>query len=495
LGWDRFETWGARDGRAERYLDVFVRSPLPQAVTDLDLRLLAVNSAYSGLVGYSEEELLGRAVDDVTHPEDSRVSEAMLARLLRGEQDHATVEKRLVRRDGVARSARLHVVLLRDPDGEPDVLHGTLEDLTEQRAVEAALRESEQRLRVLTEHSEDAVLIVGANGDIEYTSANVSEELRARGGTNIFDHVAPAHAPALRQMLAKVTLERSPGRTLRLRSRWSPERVWDVRFEPVEGSAGRVVLATREITGELRTQRLAEDEASVLRMLLRDAPRDEVLAAIARLFEAHVPEVRCTVFVREGDLLRCVAAPSLPPDFTASVRHIRIAEGEGTCGTAAHRGEPVITEDVLEDASWARYRGAARAAGVRACWSLPVLDGRGELLGTLCFYRAEPGRPDEREWALAQRLAKLTALALRQVRPPTAPPPAPAALQRLSEREREVLRLVALGHTNPEVAELLAVSVRTVETHRANVARKLGATSRAELVRLALRGGLLTDHA
>jgi two-component system response regulator NreC len=61
----------------------------------------------------------------------------------------------------------------------------------------------------------------------------------------------------------------------------------------------------------------------------------------------------------------------------------------------------------------------------------------------------------------------------------------------LSEREREVLRLLALGHTNQEIAKLLYISVRTAETHRAHIMQKLGLDSRAELVRYALARGLL----
>jgi two-component system, NarL family, response regulator NreC len=61
----------------------------------------------------------------------------------------------------------------------------------------------------------------------------------------------------------------------------------------------------------------------------------------------------------------------------------------------------------------------------------------------------------------------------------------------LSDREREVLGLLALGHTNQEIAKMLFISVRTAETHRAHIMRKLGLGSRAELVRYALAEGLL----
>ena len=63
----------------------------------------------------------------------------------------------------------------------------------------------------------------------------------------------------------------------------------------------------------------------------------------------------------------------------------------------------------------------------------------------------------------------------------------------LSEREREVLRLLALGHTNQEIAKQLFISVRTAETHRAHIMQKLRLSSRAELVRYALAEGLLEE--
>ena len=63
--------------------------------------------------------------------------------------------------------------------------------------------------------------------------------------------------------------------------------------------------------------------------------------------------------------------------------------------------------------------------------------------------------------------------------------------RRLTAREREVLGLIALGHTNAEVAKLLFLSLRTVETHRANIHRKLATDSRAELVKHALELGLV----
>jgi two-component system response regulator NreC len=84
--------------------------------------------------------------------------------------------------------------------------------------------------------------------------------------------------------------------------------------------------------------------------------------------------------------------------------------------------------------------------------------------------------------ALGARIAEADAEAVAQ-----------AEADPLSDREREVLRLLALGHTNQEIAKMLFISVRTAETHRAHVMQKLRLSTRAELVRHALAQGLLEE--
>jgi len=70
-----------------------------------------------------------------------------------------------------------------------------------------------------------------------------------------------------------------------------------------------------------------------------------------------------------------------------------------------------------------------------------------------------------------------------------------ARFETLSQREGQVFRLLALGHSNREIAELLFLSVKTIETYKARVMQKLGLKSRAALVRLALKLGVLRDEA
>jgi DNA-binding NarL/FixJ family response regulator len=75
--------------------------------------------------------------------------------------------------------------------------------------------------------------------------------------------------------------------------------------------------------------------------------------------------------------------------------------------------------------------------------------------------------------------------------PPPPPHPDDEQVEPLTPRETEVLRLIAQGYTNRQAAEVLSISVRTVETHRANILGKLGLRGRVDLVRYAMDHGLL----
>lgn len=85
----------------------------------------------------------------------------------------------------------------------------------------------------------------------------------------------------------------------------------------------------------------------------------------------------------------------------------------------------------------------------------------------------------------------LAGIALRNVLAPSIHPASDGGLSRLSPREVEVLRQLALGYTNKEIATRLSVSVKSVETYRARLSEKLGLSSRAELVRYALENGMI----
>jgi two-component system, NarL family, response regulator NreC len=153
----------------------------------------------------------------------------------------------------------------------------------------------------------------------------------------------------------------------------------------------------------------------------------------------------------DGDLAVVAEAPDLP---------------QAIAGLQAHRPDVVLLGPGADTSAVARLRSTARAA------RLVVISDHGCRCGAAALRLPEDAPAHLVRAAVRGRVAEVNG-------------------ERLSIRERDVLRLIGLGHTNPEIARRLGVSVRTVEAHRARLQRKLAATSRSELVRHALDRGLV----
>jgi hypothetical protein len=91
------------------------------------------------------------------------------------------------------------------------------------------------------------------------------------------------------------------------------------------------------------------------------------------------------------------AAPNLPPSYCEAIDGSEIGPNAGSCGTAAYRGCPVYVADIESDPLWTDYRHLALAHGLRACWSTPIRDTDGKVIGTFAIYRRTIGSPTAAE--------------------------------------------------------------------------------------------------
>jgi two-component system, cell cycle sensor histidine kinase and response regulator CckA len=127
----------------------FDQAPIGAAIVSLDYRFQRVNDELCRLTGYSAAELTCRTFLDITHPEDMAESIKQGGRLARKEIEQYRVDKRYIRKDGEVVWGRLSVRLVKDAQGAPWYLLGTMEDITEQRRTEEALKESGNQYRLL----------------------------------------------------------------------------------------------------------------------------------------------------------------------------------------------------------------------------------------------------------------------------------------------------------------------------------------------------------
>ncbi|WP_229068918.1 GAF domain-containing protein [Actinoplanes sp. DH11] len=198
------------------------------------------------------------------------------------------------------------------------------------------------------------------------------------------------------------------------------EAFFDFTYEPRRAAGGTVTgihVIGVETTQIRHAQRLMTEHRALLEQIARQAPLAEVLDGMARCIENLAPEeVLVSILLADDDgrHLRHGAAPSLPDFYNEAIDGIATGEGVGSCGTAAHRREPVIVTDITTDPFWADFRELAGRAGLAACWSTPILARDGGLLGTFAMYHRSPRIPQDADLALTQVFADTAALAIER---------------------------------------------------------------------------------
>ncbi|MEM8669531.1 MAG: PAS domain S-box protein [Planctomycetota bacterium] len=157
-----------------------------------------------------------------------------------------------------------------------------------------------------------------------------------------------------------------------------------------------------------------EAENRLLKSVARGIDLRAGLERFARFVEEQSSDILASIllFDESKQCLHQGAAPSLSKEFNAAIDGIFIGENSGACGAAAFRREMVIVEDVENDPLCARFRDLARRENIRACWSTPLFDTQGALLGTFAIYRHVPGGPTKDHRVLIETASSLASILL-----------------------------------------------------------------------------------
>ncbi|MBI5354073.1 MAG: PAS domain S-box protein [Chloroflexi bacterium] len=141
----------------EQFRAAFEQAAVGMAQVAPDGRWLRVNQRLCDIVGYAREELLTKSFQDITHSDDVEKDVANLSRMIANEIRTYVREKRYIRKDGVNVWVNITTTLVREPSGAPQYFVSIIEDITERMRAEEALRESEEKYRMLTENIDEHI--------------------------------------------------------------------------------------------------------------------------------------------------------------------------------------------------------------------------------------------------------------------------------------------------------------------------------------------------
>ena len=181
---------------------------------------------------------------------------------------------------------------------------------------------------------------------------------------------------------------------------------------------------------DITDRKLAENallgQNCVLEQIAAGASLTTTLDKITEFVEGELPGSICSILLLDEDRkrLKFGAGKRIPSEYSAAIDGIEIGEGVGSCGTAAVRGEAVISADIAKDELWKNYAATAIGHNLRACWSVPVVacdnhrapSTSTKVYGTFALYFNHPKAPRKGELGILHRAAQLAGIAIERER-------------------------------------------------------------------------------
>ena len=167
-------------------------------------------------------------------------------------------------------------------------------------------------------------------------------------------------------------------------------------FKVVNGSSAIRLVGTHvDITERKKAELFDKRNTKILKMIAKGHLASDIYDEIALMYEERHPGIRCSLLQLEGNKLVHGGAPNLPKEYSEAINGLENGPNIGSCGTSTFTGKRVLVKDIATDPKWANIKHHALPHGLRSCWSEPIRNSSGQVLGALGMYSSEPSLPSD----------------------------------------------------------------------------------------------------
>jgi len=295
-------------------------------------------------------------------------------------------------------------------------------DDTHRYQTEEALRKSEERFRKLVEENPAGVR-VATEGQIRYVN---SAYLRMFGydkdtdlaGSSFLDNIVPE----CRKKISEQVVRRFRGENVSSRYETIGLRLdgsqfsLEVEVYLLDLPDDQASVAFLTDLSERKQAEKALQRSEALERLATGSPLSEILTALIINAEKQNPEMLCSILLidENGNHLSYALAPKLIEFYGHTVDGSQVSSQIISTNLAAYKGECLVVDDISSHPEWEQYRTAAKNAGLRSCWSEPIISSTENILGFVAVYYHEHRTPQQQDLDFIQDSARLAGIAIER---------------------------------------------------------------------------------
>ncbi len=214
----------------------------------------------------------------------------------------------------------------------------------------------------------------------------------------------------------------------------------------------RLVGTHVDITERKKAEVFDDKNAEILEMIAIGRPAPDIYNAIALMYEGRHTGLRCSMLELHGNKLMHGGAPSLPKEYCNAVHGLENGPSVGSCGTSTYIGKRVLVENIETDPKWEKIKHIALPHGMRSCWSEPIKNSSGEVLGAFGMYYNYPALPNDEESNDLKSAARIAGIVMERDQ-------AQKRIRALAYTD-ELTGLASRAHFYQNLEELIKISSR-----------------------------------